>query len=69
MYRHPDVQKVREQADAIVRRLFKAYMTDPSAMPPEWAAKADGEATRARGRRLYRRHDRPVRDRRARPAF
>jgi dGTPase len=47
MYRHPDVKKVREQADAIVRRLFKAYMTDPSAMPPEWAAKADSE-TRAR---------------------
>ena len=47
MYRHPDVKKVREQADAIVRRLFKAYMTDPSAMPPEWAAKADGQ-TRAR---------------------
>jgi dGTPase len=43
MYRHPDVKKVREQADAIVRRLFKAYMTDPSAMPAEWAAKADGQ--------------------------
>ena len=42
MYRHPDVQKVREQADAIVRRLFKAYLTDASAMPPEWAAKAEG---------------------------
>jgi len=47
MYRHPSVRKVREQVDAIVRRLFKAYMSDPSAMPPEWAAKADGE-TRAR---------------------
>ena len=47
MYRHPDVKKVREQADAIVRRLFRAYMTDPSAMPREWAAKADRE-TRAR---------------------
>ena len=47
MYRHPDVKKVREQADAIVRRLFEAYMSDPSAMPPEWAAKADGQ-TRAR---------------------
>ena len=46
MYRHPDVRKVREQADAIVRRLFTAYMTDPSAMPREWAAKADGQ-TRA----------------------
>jgi dGTPase len=44
MYRHPDVRKVREQADAIVRRLFKAYMSDPSAMPSGWAAKADGQA-------------------------
>jgi dGTPase len=47
MYRHPEVKKVREQADAIVRRLFKAYMSDPSTMPPEWAAKADSQ-TRAR---------------------
>ncbi|HEY6521358.1 MAG TPA: deoxyguanosinetriphosphate triphosphohydrolase, partial [Roseiarcus sp.] len=44
MYRHPDVKKVRGEADAIVRRLFKAYMSNPSAMPPEWAAKADGQA-------------------------
>ena len=43
MYRHPDVRKVRDQADAIVRRLFKAYLSDPSAMPPEWAAKADAQ--------------------------
>ncbi len=40
MYRHPDVRRVRDRADAIVRRLFKAYLTDPSAMPPDWAAKA-----------------------------
>src|ERR1700678_3866452 len=44
MYRHPDVRKVRAQADAMVRRLFKAYMSDPSAMPSGWAAKADGQA-------------------------
>jgi dGTPase len=44
MYRHPSVRKVRGEADAIVRRLFGAYMSDPSAMPPEWAAKADGQA-------------------------
>ncbi len=44
MYRHPSVRKVRGEADAIVRRLFRAYMSDPSAMPPEWAAKADGQA-------------------------
>jgi dGTPase len=47
MYRHPQVQAVRERADAIVRRLFSAYMTDPNAMPPGWAAKA-GAGDRAR---------------------
>jgi len=48
MYRHPDVRRVRERADAIVRRLFEAYLTDPSAMPPDWAAKAhQGERARA----------------------
>ena len=47
MYRHPEVRKVRDRADAILRRLFKAYFADPSLMPPEWAAKA-GETDRAR---------------------
>jgi len=47
MYRHPSVLEVRNQADAIVRRLFAAYMSDPSAMPRDWAAKA-GQGDRAR---------------------
>ncbi len=48
MYRHPEVRRVRDRADAIVRRLFKAYLADPSAMPPDWAAKAhQGERARA----------------------
>jgi dGTPase len=47
MYRHPEVRKVRDRADAIVRRLFDAYMTEPWAMPPDWALKA-GEGERAR---------------------
>jgi dGTPase len=48
MYRHPRVQSVREKADGIVRNLFAAYMADPSAMPPEWAGKAEtGERARA----------------------
>ena len=48
MYRHPQVQAVREKADAIVRRLFSAFLDDPSAMPPDWAAKAgSGEPARA----------------------
>ena len=41
MYRHPSVLAVRDKADAIVRRLFGAYMADPSAMPRDWAAKAE----------------------------
>ncbi len=47
MYRHPAVREIRDRADAIVRRLFERYVAEPSAMPPEWAAKA-GESDRAR---------------------
>jgi dGTPase len=47
MYRHPEVRKVRDRADAIVRRLFAAYMADPSAMPSDWAARAGQERARA----------------------
>ena len=47
MYRHPTVQRVRDKADAIVRRLFEAYLNDPAAMPANWAAKA-GQGERAR---------------------
>ena len=48
MYQHPDVKRVRHKADAIVRRLFDSYLSDPSSMPPEWAAKAErGERARA----------------------
>jgi dGTPase len=48
MYRHPDVREVRDRADSIIRRLFDAYIADPAAMPPDWAAKAgEGEPTRA----------------------
>jgi dGTPase len=48
MYRHPAVQRVRDKADAIVRRLFEVYLHDPSTMPRTWAAKAEqGEVARA----------------------
>jgi dGTPase len=48
MYRHPSVQRVRDTADAIVRRLFGAYLADPSEMPRTWAVKAEqGERARA----------------------
>ena len=38
---------MRDKADAIVRRLFAAFMADPSAMPPDWALRAEA-ADRAR---------------------
>ena len=48
MYRHPQVQAERDKADAIVRRMFSAYMADPSAMPTDWAARArTGDPARA----------------------
>jgi dGTPase len=40
VYRHPNVMRVRAKADAVVRRLFAAYATDATALPPEWAARA-----------------------------
>ena len=49
MYRHPEVRRVREKADAVVRRLFQAYFAQPAAMPSDWAAKAaESEEARAR---------------------
>ena len=47
MYRHPEVERVREKADAIVRGLFAAYLAAPEAMPREWTARAgEGEGAR-----------------------
>ncbi len=48
MYRHPEVQAVRDKADAILRRLFAALVAEPSLMPPDWAVKAkQGDTARA----------------------
>ncbi len=45
MYRHPQVTQVRARAEAVVRALFSAYVADPAAMPPDWAAKAGATAS------------------------
>jgi dGTPase len=50
MYRHPDVKRVREKADMIVRRLFTAFASDPSAMPLEWRRDAQQGPADARAR-------------------
>ncbi|HEV7415700.1 MAG TPA: deoxyguanosinetriphosphate triphosphohydrolase [Tianweitania sediminis] len=36
LYRHPEVMRVRADADRIVYELFDAYMHDPRAMPEGW---------------------------------
>ncbi len=36
LYRHPDVMRVRADADRIVRDLFSAYFADPRLMPEGW---------------------------------
>jgi dGTPase len=40
MYRHADVNRMRAQADRIVRALFSAHVERPSEMPAFWAARA-----------------------------
>jgi dGTPase len=42
LYRHPQVMHTTGCAQQIVRELFAAYMTQPSAMPADYAAQADG---------------------------
>jgi dGTPase len=41
MYRHANVRRVREQADAVVRRLFSAFVERPELMPREWRARIE----------------------------
>jgi dGTPase len=52
MYRHPEVVRVRREADRVVRDLFAAYLSDPAALPPAWReGMADADAT-ARARHV-----------------
>jgi dGTPase len=41
MYRHPNVVRVREGADRIVRDLFDLYLRQPAHLPDEWTADGD----------------------------
>ena len=50
MYRHPEVNRIRAKADAMVRALYSAYLANPSVMPPDWASRAkSGDSPRAVG--------------------
>jgi dGTPase len=50
MYRHPNVLKVREKAERVVRRLFDAFFADPEAMPAEWGSGLAGTTAEQRAR-------------------
>ena len=54
MYRHAYVRRVRAKANRVVRRLFAAFMADPTAMPREWAGAAGArDSDRARSAADY----------------
>ncbi|MXQ13274.1 deoxyguanosinetriphosphate triphosphohydrolase [Microvirga makkahensis] len=38
MYRHPEVMRVRAQADQVLRDLFRRFKHEPRLMPEEWQA-------------------------------
>ena len=38
MYRHPEVMRVRAQADQVLRDLFRRFKAEPELMPEEWQA-------------------------------
>ncbi|MFL5078152.1 MAG: deoxyguanosinetriphosphate triphosphohydrolase [Microvirga sp.] len=52
MYRHPRVVRVREQADVILRDLFRRFTADPAAMPQEWRAGLEGAGEARVARRV-----------------
>jgi dGTPase len=43
MYRHPEVMRVRGQADAVLRDLFRRFKEEPGLMPEEWRADLSGD--------------------------
>ncbi|HEX8308002.1 MAG TPA: deoxyguanosinetriphosphate triphosphohydrolase [Allosphingosinicella sp.] len=45
MYNSPPVMAVRDQAQAVVTRLFAAYRDDPRRLPPEWLPPESDEVT------------------------
>ena len=48
MYRAERVMRVMRDAELIVAQLFRRYMDDPSALPPEWRSEGGDEGDRAR---------------------
>lgn len=52
LYRHPEVMRVRVDAEGIVRDLFDAYFADPRAMPEGWREGLDSAEDRVKARHV-----------------
>jgi dGTPase len=52
LYRHPEVMRVRVDAEKIVRDLFDVYFTDPRAMPDGWREGLDRTEDRIKARHV-----------------
>ena len=50
LYRHPEVMRVRADAEQIVKNLFDAYFADPRAMPDGWREGLDRAEDRIKAR-------------------
>lgn len=51
VYRNEAVMSVMNEAEAMVRRLFRRYLSDPGTMPPDWRP-APGDDPAAMARRV-----------------
>ncbi len=52
LYRHPEVMRVRVDAERIVRDLFDVYFNDPRAMPDGWREGLDRAEDRVKSRHV-----------------
>ncbi len=50
LYRHPEVMRVRADAEQIVKELFDVYFNDPRAMPDGWSEGLDRAEDRIKAR-------------------
>jgi dGTPase len=52
MYRHPRVMRIMGDAQGVVRELFRHFMAEPQAMPPEWMQELENGDEAGRARRI-----------------
>jgi dGTPase len=52
MYRHPRIARIMDDAEGVVRDLFRHFTAEPNAMPPEWAHGLQAADAAERARRV-----------------